>query len=564
MLERFNHRGGHVLLLCFVWACVTLPNLGTPSLWDVDEGNNSEAAYEMRESESLIVPTFDYQMRVDKPALLYWLQVAAYRVVGVNELAARLPSALAALAAILLTYELGRRTFGPIAGLLGGIILASAALFCASSHFANPDALLDTFTLLALFVFWRAYRADRPLPFALAGAISGLGMLTKGPVGLVLPVTVAIVFLGWQRELRRLLDVRFGWGVLTFLLVAAPWYTWVGVETKGQWLAGFFVKHNVERALAPMENHDGWFIYYAVVLLVGFAPWSAFFVPGTWDATARVPGSEDRLERSAVRFLLCWIAVYVAFFTMARTKLPNYILPIYPAVALLTARSLDRWRRALAAPPRWMMPTSLISIALIGPAAAIGLLIASGTIPAGVPAHRQLPALASLAWIGGVPVVSAAAAWFVLKRGSRQGAVAVIASGSVLFTTILAAAGPVAVDRYKAPRALCAALPADQEKRELRIGAYDYFQPSLVFYCRREVSRIANEAELRSLLEGPLPGYVFLPAKAWQNLRARTAAVVIARHYDLYDGCDIVLVTNERPSVYPRSAVARSTPSPQP
>src|SRR4051794_13492333 len=124
MLRRLDHRAGHLLLLALAWAAVGLPNLGAPGLWDIDEGNNSACSYEMAQSGNLVVPTFNYALRTDKPALLYWLQAAAYEACGVNEFAARLPSALASLAAVLGTYELGRRMFGATAGLLAGLFSA--------------------------------------------------------------------------------------------------------------------------------------------------------------------------------------------------------------------------------------------------------------------------------------------------------------------------------------------------------------------------------------------------------------------------------------------------------
>src|SRR5436309_6047099 len=141
MFERFPQRAVHYLLLVLVSGGLFLPNVGEPRLWDIDEGNNAEAAREMLEADNWRLPTFNYQLRVDKPALLYWLQILGYRTFGVGEFAARLPSALAAIATILLTYELGRRMFGPPAGLLAGLTLASAVMFCAAAHFANPDAL---------------------------------------------------------------------------------------------------------------------------------------------------------------------------------------------------------------------------------------------------------------------------------------------------------------------------------------------------------------------------------------------------------------------------------------
>src|SRR5262245_10083399 len=111
MFQHGQTRIGHYLLLTVVWAALCLPNLGGPSLWDVDEGHNAEASREMLVAGNVVVPTFNYSWRHDKPALLYWLQMAAYWVFGVNEGSARLPSALAALATILVAYELGRRLF---------------------------------------------------------------------------------------------------------------------------------------------------------------------------------------------------------------------------------------------------------------------------------------------------------------------------------------------------------------------------------------------------------------------------------------------------------------------
>jgi 4-amino-4-deoxy-L-arabinose transferase-like glycosyltransferase len=148
-----GHRIGHYLLLATAAGLLFFPGLGQPSLWDIDEGNNAEAAREMLEAGDWVVPTFNYHLRVDKPALLYWLQILAYRTFGVNEFAARLPSALAALATVLVVYELGRRLFDRATGLLAGLILASTIGFSAAAHFANPDALLNLFTVLTLFFF---------------------------------------------------------------------------------------------------------------------------------------------------------------------------------------------------------------------------------------------------------------------------------------------------------------------------------------------------------------------------------------------------------------------------
>src|SRR5262249_45796699 len=150
----------------------------------------------------------------------------------INEFAARFPSAVAALAAILMTYELGRRMFDCATGLLAGIVLASTALFCAAAHFANPDALLNAFTLLTLLLFWRSLVGQRRAWSVAGGMSAGLAVLAKGPIGLVLPCAVMVLFLFWSRGLRLLWDRRLLAAGLAFALVALPWYVWVGVETK--------------------------------------------------------------------------------------------------------------------------------------------------------------------------------------------------------------------------------------------------------------------------------------------------------------------------------------------
>src|SRR5262249_43658781 len=149
---------------------------------------------------------------------------------------------------------------------------------------ANPDALLNAFVILTLFFFWSGYARSSRGWFVPAGAAAALAFLTKGPTGLLLPGAVVLLFLAWSRQLWLLLDRRLLWGLLAFALVGLPWYVWVGVETKGQFLREFFVTHNYERALSPMEGHQGPPYYYLVVLLLGFAPWSVFLALALWYA----------------------------------------------------------------------------------------------------------------------------------------------------------------------------------------------------------------------------------------------------------------------------------------
>src|SRR5262249_16021263 len=150
--------------------------------------------------------------------------------------------------------------------------------------------------------------------------------------------------------------------------------------TKGAFLKAFFLKENVGRFLDPMEHHGGPPFYYLGVLLIGLVPWCAFLGPVIWyslgkrAAAASVGGAVGNTVPGAYRFVWCWILVYLIFFSFARTKLPNYILPVYAPLALLIARFLNRWRIGTLTPPTWVVTTSFVCLFLVGLAATLGLL----------------------------------------------------------------------------------------------------------------------------------------------------------------------------------------------
>lgn len=543
----FRSRVGDYLLLGACAALLSLPGLGSVTLWDIDEGNNAEASREMLTSGNWIVPTFNYQLRPDKPALLYWVQMAGYRLFGIGELAARLPSALAGMATVLLVYELARAMSGRPTGRWAGLVLATCVLFCAASRFANPDALLTCFTTLTLLLFWQSLsRPGRGWVIG-AGASAGLAVLAKGPVGLLLPGLTALVFLAWTGRLRWLLARRVVLGLGLALLVALPWYVWVGAETHGDFLRGFLLSHNAGRYLRAMEGHRGGAWYYVAVLAVGLVPWSPFVGLAFWhgnrpgaEETGIGPGPEGR---DAFRFLATWILVYVAFFSLAATKLPNYILPVYPAFAVLIGCFLDRWRQGTVSPAPWAVRTSFIAVALVGLVVIAGTLVASSQIELAAMRGRFLPGLARLAPLGLVLVVGSGVSWALAARRPRAAPVALILS-AFLFLAPLAAIAGKAFETAKAPAALAETFRGERREPEVRLASLDYDQPSLVFYCRRQIQRLGNPVEAIELLRYPLPVYLFTPEPLWQTLAQHIPGRVLARQYDFYRHTYVVLVTN--------------------
>ena len=549
MVRVLHSRFAHYILLLAITAALTLPGLGTFSLWDIDEGLNAEAAREMLESGNWVVPTFNFKPRTAKPAMLYWLQALAYQRFGVNEFSARLPSVLAGAAAMLLTYELGRRMFSPATGLLGGIVAISTVQVSVLAHAATPDALLLAGLMLTFWLFWTGSAGGSRRWTWTTGLGCGLAILAKGPVGLAMPAAVIGYYFFAQRQARRLLDTQLFGGIALMLAVAGPWYALVGAETRGRFLKAFWEMDNVGRFLAPMDGHSGSVFYYPVALLIGLAPWSILFWPALRDTmqsvTSRSERGDDRGEADAVRFLVCWIAVYVGFFSLAQTKLPNYILPVYPPLALLTARFLVRWRAGVAAVGRLDLPFALAALAIIGVGVVVGLAVAGGVFTPAAWAKQVIIGLARWAWIGAIPIIGAVFGASYLRRRRRAGVVAALAATALLFIGIGSALPIRAVETHKACRSLVAAAGACRPYDEVRIACLGYFQPSLVFYCRREVGELYTADQALDLLRGPLPAYVICPADVGERIAGSGAYHVTSRHRDLYRTIDVVAVTNQ-------------------
>jgi 4-amino-4-deoxy-L-arabinose transferase-like glycosyltransferase len=578
-------------LLLAVTAALTLPNLGSPSLWDMDEGVNAQAAREMWDAGTWIIPTFNYQLRTAKPALLYWLQRASYEAFGVSEWSARLPSVLAACLTVLLVYELTLRIFGAsnsATALLAGIVLASVLQFGLLAHAATPDATLLVFTVLAFFAFWVGHANDSRRWIIPMSAACGLAMLTKGPVGLLLPGFVVFVYFAWNRELSRLLDSRLLLGGVVFLLVAGPWYALVASETRGEWLTAFFATENLGRFRNVMDGHDGGVWFYPVAVLVFFVPWTAFVGAAVWYGVrgTQLEGSPIPLEVRvnwllacsiaafcavlmffvpwaifvvvgvcgvvrgmqqnsspipdevrAYRFLVCWIAAYLVFFSVAATKLPNYIFPLYPALAILTARFLVGWRDGKLTVPHWLLPVGIGAFAFIGIVFCVGLVFADSTFRG----------TADWALVGLVPVAGAGVMAWCLRRGNRSGLVGAAVIASVVFLGVTLAFPPEVVERQKAPRVLVAACGIGDATRDLRVAAYEWFEPSVVFYSGREVRELDEADAAIEFLAVPTPGYLFVSVPAWEAIapKVRGPHRIAARHYDFLRECEVLVITNE-------------------
>jgi 4-amino-4-deoxy-L-arabinose transferase-like glycosyltransferase len=320
----------------------------------------------------------------------------------------------------------------------------------------------------------------RPLPLGQAcavGAACGLAMLAKGPVGLVLPVLAFLLCAGWRRSRPLVITAAA-------LAVAGPWYVGVTLLTDGEWLRGFFLVHNAGRFAGTMEGHSGsTLLYYPAVLLVGLFPWSCgSALIGLHAGRTIRAGREHAGHAAGMRLMAIWVAVWLGVFSLSATKLPGYVWPAYPAIAVITGSFVADWMRGpAAATDRWMR-LAWLSLAGGGVAIAIGLPLA---------AARLAEEAAWLGLIGLAPVAGGVACWLLQTRGNRTAAAATWAMSGCLTVGLLAA---IAADRIGGPggaRGLIARLATPTHTAAAPLAACDP-PPSVAFYAGR-------------LLDGPVP-----------------------------------------------------------
>ncbi|NVM20610.1 MAG: glycosyltransferase family 39 protein, partial [Desulfobacterales bacterium] len=308
--------------------------LGNGKLWDRDETTYAEVVREMIHSGDWVIPRYDGKLFAHKPVFSYWAMIAGVRLFGMNEFGIRFFSAVSGVACVLVVFAMGYRMRGAETGFLAGVILISSLLFLVICRSAIMDAHLTLFVTCALWGFWEAVRNPHgSLRWMLfCGAATGMAVLTKGPLGLLLVGATGFFTLIWSGKFRLLPRLHPVAAFAIFFLVASLWYMAVTWKTGWAFLLEFIITENLNRAFQPSEGHGGPIWYYLPVLLLATLPWS-FFVP--W--AVRSLWKRGGLEKP---FLLSWALIPLLFFSLVRTKLPHYILPILPALALITAQAL--------------------------------------------------------------------------------------------------------------------------------------------------------------------------------------------------------------------------------
>jgi 4-amino-4-deoxy-L-arabinose transferase-like glycosyltransferase len=490
-------------------------NLNGHHLLDPDEGRNAEVAREMAASGDYLLPHLDGLPYLDKPVVYFAAAAAVMEVLGPTETAARLPALLATLATVALVAWFARRRWGVAAGWTAALALASMPMVAAYARTTIFDSTLSLCTTAAVLAFVE----ERP---ALAWAAIGLGTLTKGPVAIAIPLFALVPWsLLTGAPVRRLFHWR---GLLAFGIVALPWFILVSLRVP-DFPHYVFVRETLQRVTTRGFHRTAPFWYYLPILPVAAFPW---IVPAlarlgrgrwrwAWLARREHPDAREPL------LLACWVLGPLAFFTLNQSKLPQYVLPLMPAVALAAARAMTRDGAQVA----WKATAALT--------AALGALLVSLTVwlpaPLSLTAAERAAIPSSALALGVVLLASSAAIWIGARRGGSRPALVTGAYAAGVIALPFAT-GPLlrAVGDDRSAFALAAVV----RDRGAVIGISAY-PPSLPFYLRNRVfvatetgreltsNYIADHAErLRYRADSPL-----LTVAAWRSVLDQCTGPVV-------------------------------------
>ncbi len=347
-----------LLALCVIW----FGNLEQRKLALTDEGRYAEIPREMAVSGDWTTPRLNGFKYFEKPVLQYWATATAYQLFGQHHWTARLWTALTGFLGIVAVYLAGRRLFGPQAGLYSALVLASSLLYVGMGHMNTLDMGVAFFMGLGLCAFLLAQhtgasRRENALWMHVVWASLALSVLSKGLIGLVLPGAVLVLYTLIQRDWGLWRRLHLLSGLVLFFIISAPWFVAVSLANP-EFFHFFFIHEHFERFLTKVHRRDepGW--YFFPIFALGILPWLIPAVSALLRAWKSEGGKQDFQPG---RFLLIWAVFIFFFFSISGSKLPSYILPIFPALALLTGRYLVGMRGKILF---WqMLPMALLALA---------------------------------------------------------------------------------------------------------------------------------------------------------------------------------------------------------
>lgn len=501
------------LLVAIFAVCLLLFIVGNwaSTLFDRDEGWYAETAREMLASGNYLTPTYNAQPYLEKPPLTYWLMAGSISIFGPNAFAARFPSAVAAALACVVLFLLARSMLDRKTALASVAVFATSLITLIIAHAALMDSILLLLVLVSLYAFWRIYRGETShlLSLMLYGG-AGLAFLTKYLAGMAIIGVAAFATIAFTHRWDLLRKARILTGALVFLAIAGAWFLPAYLATSGD-LLRVFLNENFGRSVSPMEGHSGPFFYYILLLPVIFFPWFPF-LPGALARRRReiAPGSERWW------FLVSWAGGTIVLFSAVSTKLPHYVLPAIPALAILIGSLISDPEDRKSALTGWRVAFAYFFLCLIGFVFAAGIPIAIQWWKFYGLWRFFTPACALL-------LTMTVLAVFDLRRRDLLRTASTLTCGSTGFMLLLVLVAIPSLNAVKLPEPIGRVIAEKSTPRDV-ILHWGYIPPTLVFYAQRPLTPVRTQQELDAQISGASRAFCVLPAEEAERLRQRSGA----------------------------------------
>ncbi len=480
-----------MLWLALLCALLYGVGLGRYPLTNPDEGRYAEIPREMVASGDWITPRLNGVNYFEKPPLMYWVEAGCLKLFGPGEWSMRAPPVLFALGGVLLTYAAARGLYGRAAGLVSAAVLGTSLLYFAIAHIILLDMAVSVLMSATLFCFILGVREPpgirRRWLFYGLYASAALATLTKGLIGFLVTGAVMFLWLLVFNQWKRLRPLHLPTGALIFLTLAAPWHI-LAAQHNVTWVHRYFVYEHFERFLTPVASRPGPWYYYIGIVLAGLIPWAGFLWPAWRDGVRG--GWAARTKNADAWFLVTWVGFIFLFFTISHSKLPPYILPVFPALAVLIGAWLakvlseDRAASLRSGLAVFSFVCGLLAVALCTVVARPALVHLDADQALAL--QPMAFAMAAVLLLGGILTP-----WLAKIRGAGAGLNAMVAS-MMLFLVLLQFAAPDIPKPGTKPLALLVkarARPGD------RVVHYHEFFHDFTFYAGRVVDMVGRPGE---------------------------------------------------------------------
>jgi 4-amino-4-deoxy-L-arabinose transferase-like glycosyltransferase len=330
----------YALILAVFSSVIFFTQLGGMALTEPDETFYAQTAKEMLDDGDWITPRIFGEAQYEKPPFYYWLIMLSYMVFGVSEFSARFPSALFAVLGVFGVFLLGKLLYSRLVGFISAVILATSLEYFVVGRGCVTDTVLTVFIVYVFLFFMTAWTTGRRRHYYAAAVMAALAVLTKGPIGLFIPGASILIYLAITGQIKDLFrKVPVVTSFVLFCAVALPWYIIVALSNGQTFASEFFGFHNITRFVHPEHKIGDTPVFYLPVVIGGMFPWSVFFLCAFWGIFRKEkhPGIvPEGALRSPKAFLAAWFLLVFIFFSVSRTKLVTYILPLFPAAAVMT------------------------------------------------------------------------------------------------------------------------------------------------------------------------------------------------------------------------------------